>query len=34
MDKNKIKRLVVTDGERRIRGILSRSDVVKLLAMK
>ena len=34
MDKNKIKRLVVTDGERRIRGIVSRSDMVKLFAMK
>jgi sulfide:quinone oxidoreductase len=34
MDKNKIKRLVITDGERRIRGIVSRSDMVKLFAMK
>jgi sulfide:quinone oxidoreductase len=34
MDKNKIKRLVVTDVERRIRGIVSRSDVVKLFAAK
>jgi sulfide:quinone oxidoreductase len=34
MDRNKIKRLVVIDGERRIRGVVSRSDVVKLFAMK
>jgi len=34
MDRNKIKRLVVTDPEHRIRGIVSRSDVVKLFAMK
>ncbi len=34
MDRNKIKRLVVTDGERRVRGIVSRSDMVKLFAAK
>jgi len=34
MDRNKIKRLVVTDAEDHIRGILSRSDMVKLFAMK
>jgi sulfide:quinone oxidoreductase len=34
MDRNKIKRLVVTDADRRIRGIVSRSDVVKLFAAK
>jgi predicted transcriptional regulator len=34
MDRNKVKRLVVTDVEHRIRGIVSRSDVVKLFAMK
>jgi sulfide:quinone oxidoreductase len=34
MDKNKIKRLVVTDDERRIRGVVSRSDVVKMFASK
>jgi sulfide:quinone oxidoreductase len=34
MDRNKIKRLVVTSGDRRIRGILARSDLVKLFAMK
>jgi sulfide:quinone oxidoreductase len=34
MDRNKIKRLVVTDAERRIRGIVSRADLVKLFAMK
>lgn len=34
MDRNKVKRLVVTDGERRVRGIVSRSDMVKLFAAK
>jgi sulfide:quinone oxidoreductase len=34
MDKNKIKRLVVTDGEHHVRGIVSRTDLVKLFAMK
>ena len=34
MDRNKVKRLVVTDNERRVRGIVSRSDMVKLFAAK
>jgi sulfide:quinone oxidoreductase len=34
MDKRKIKRLVVASGEGNIAGIISRSDVVKLFAMK
>ena len=34
MDRNKIKRLVVADGERHVRGIVSRRDLVKLFAMK
>ena len=34
MDRNKVKRLVVTDGESRVRGIVSRSDMVKLFAAK
>jgi sulfide:quinone oxidoreductase len=34
MDRNKIKRLVVTDRERRVVGIVSRADLVKLFAMK
>jgi CBS domain-containing protein len=34
MDKNKIKRLVVTDGQHQVRGIVSRSDAVKLFAAK
>ncbi len=34
MDRNKVKRLVVTDGEQRVRGIVSRSDMVKLFAAK
>ncbi len=34
MDQNKIKRLVVTDAEDYIKGIVSRADVVKLFAMK
>jgi sulfide:quinone oxidoreductase len=34
MDRNKVKRLVVTDSERHVRGIVSRSDMVKLFAAK
>ena len=34
MDKNKIKRLVVTDNDRRLRGIVCRHDLIKLFAMK
>ena len=34
MDRNKVKRLVVTDVERHVRGIVSRADLVKLFAMK
>ena len=34
MDRNKVKRLVVTDNERHVRGIVSRSDMVKLFAAK
>jgi sulfide:quinone oxidoreductase len=34
MDRNKIKRLVVTDGDRRVRGIVSRADLIKLFAAK
>ena len=34
MDRNKIKRLVVTDGDRHVRGIVSRADLLKLFAAK
>jgi sulfide:quinone oxidoreductase len=34
MDKNKIKRLVVTDDDHHVRGVVSRADVVKLFAAK
>jgi len=34
MDRNKVKRLVVTDGEQHVRGVVSRSDLVKLYAAK
>ena len=34
MDKNKVKRLVVTDDEHHVRGVVSRADVVKLFAAK
>ena len=34
MDRNKVKRLVVTDQERRVRGVVSRGDLMKLFAMK
>ena len=34
MDKNKVKRLVVTSDDHRVRGIVSRADLVKLFAAK
>jgi sulfide:quinone oxidoreductase len=34
MDRNKVKRLVVTDSESRVHGIVSRADLVKLFAAK
>ena len=34
MDRNKIKRLVVTDEHAQVRGIVSRGDLMKLFAMK
>ncbi len=34
MDTNRIKRLVVTDDERKVRGVVSRGDLIKLYAMK
>ena len=34
MDRNKIKRLVVTDDAQHVRGVVSRSDLVKLYAAK
>jgi len=34
MDRNKIKRLVVTDDQRHVRGIVSRADLIKLFAAK
>jgi len=34
MDKNKVKRLVVTGDDQRIHGIVSRADVIKIFAMK
>ena len=34
MDRNKVKRLVVTDGEQHVRGIVSRHDLLKLFSMK
>jgi sulfide:quinone oxidoreductase len=34
MDRNKIKRLVVTDGQSRVQGVVSRGDLMKLFAMK
>jgi len=34
MDKNKVKRLIVTDDEQHVRGLVSRADVVKLFAAK
>jgi sulfide:quinone oxidoreductase len=34
MDTNRIKRLPVTDDERRVRGVVSRTDLLRLYAMK
>jgi len=34
MDRNKIKRLVVTDEQQHVRGIVSRGDLLKLFSMK
>ncbi|MBL0143788.1 MAG: CBS domain-containing protein [Betaproteobacteria bacterium] len=34
MDTNRIKRLIVTDGERTVRGVVSRADLIRLYAMK
>ncbi len=34
MDTNRIKRLVVTDDDRRVRGVVSRGDLLRLYAMK
>jgi sulfide:quinone oxidoreductase len=34
MDKNKVKRLVVTGDDHRVHGIVSRADLVKIFAMK
>ncbi len=33
MDKNRIKRLVVTDAERRVEGVVSRADLIKLFTL-
>jgi predicted transcriptional regulator len=34
MDRNKVKRLVVTDALQQVCGIVSRSDLLKLFSMK
>ena len=34
MNRNKIKRLVITDDERKVRGVVSRADLMKLYAGK
>jgi CBS domain-containing protein len=34
MDRNKIKRLIVTDDQLKVRGVVSRGDLMKLFAMK
>jgi sulfide:quinone oxidoreductase len=34
MDRNKVKRLVVTDEQSRVRGVVSRGDLMKLFSMK
>jgi sulfide:quinone oxidoreductase len=34
MDRSRVKRLIVTDGNNRVNGVVSRADVIKLFAMK
>ena len=34
MDTNRVKRLIVTDDERGVRGVVSRADLIRLYAMK
>jgi CBS domain-containing protein len=34
MDTNRVKRLIVTDDERKVRGVVSRGDLIRLYAMK
>jgi predicted transcriptional regulator len=34
MDRDKIKRLVVTDESQHVRGVVSRGDLLKLFSMK
>ena len=34
MDTNRVKRLIVTNGDRRVQGVVSRGDLIKLFAMK
>ncbi|MDH5265729.1 MAG: CBS domain-containing protein, partial [Betaproteobacteria bacterium] len=34
MDTNRIKRLIVTDGDARVHGVVSRADLIRLYAMK
>jgi predicted transcriptional regulator len=34
MDRSRVKRLIVTDEENRVHGVVSRGDVIKLFAMK
>jgi len=34
MDRSRVKRLIVTDGDNHVNGVVSRADVIKLFAMK
>jgi len=34
MDRSRVKRLIVTDDDNRVHGVVSRGDVIKLFAMK
>jgi CBS domain-containing protein len=34
MDTNRIKRLIVTDDEKKVRGVVSRADLIRLYARK
>ena len=34
MDKNGIKRLVITDDDKKVQGVISRADLIKLYTMR
>lgn len=34
MNRNRVKRLVITDDENRVQGVISRADLIKLYTMR